>query len=82
MAHSSLLYTLDGHYRTLEVNLTAAVKANRLAIQYFLREKSAGCIVNTSSVYGLGPAPSNPLYAASKHAVNIRVNSPLYRDKH
>ncbi|KAL7321052.1 hypothetical protein PS15m_000872 [Mucor circinelloides] len=79
----------DGHYRTLEVNLTAAVKANRLAIQYFLREKSAGCIINTSSVYGLGPAPSNPLYAASKHAIigltksygnllrstNIRVNA-------
>ncbi|KAK4517988.1 dolichyl-diphosphooligosaccharide--protein glycosyltransferase subunit 1 [Mucor velutinosus] len=60
----------DGHYRTLDVNLTAAVKANRLAIQYFLREKSPGCIINTSSVYGLGPAPSNPLYAASKHAVN------------
>ncbi|KAG2190518.1 hypothetical protein INT46_009584 [Mucor plumbeus] len=59
----------DGHYRTLEVNLTAAVKANRLAIQYFLREKLAGCIINTSSVYGLGPAPSNPLYAASKHAI-------------
>lgn len=63
------IFSLDGHYRTLEVNLTAAVKANRLAIQYFLREKLAGCIINTSSVYGLGPAPSNPLYAASKHAV-------------
>ncbi|KAL9556952.1 hypothetical protein PS6_002066 [Mucor atramentarius] len=66
----------DGHYRTLEVNLTAAVKANRLAIQYFLREKSAGCIINTSSVYGLGPAPSNPLYAASKHAFTTQ-KTPL-----
>ncbi|CEP07027.1 hypothetical protein [Parasitella parasitica] len=79
----------DGHYRTIEVNLTAAIKANRLAIQYFLKAKLAGCIINTSSVYGLGPAPTNPIYAASKHAIvgltksygnllrstNIRVNA-------
>lgn len=63
------LFFLDGCYRTLEVNLTATVKFNRLAIQYFLKGKKAGCIINTSSVYGLGPAPSAPLYAASKHAV-------------
>ncbi|KAI8991179.1 hypothetical protein BDF20DRAFT_908997 [Mycotypha africana] len=76
------------HYHTLEVNLTAAVKANRLAIQYFLKEKRPGCIINTSSVFGLAPGPTQPLYAASKHAIigltksygsllrstNIRVN--------
>ncbi|CAO3607590.1 unnamed protein product [Mucor hiemalis] len=59
----------DESYRTLEVNITASAKANRLAIQYFLREKKPGCIINTSSVYGLTGAPTNPLYAASKHAI-------------
>jgi short-subunit dehydrogenase len=41
-----------------------------LAIQYFLKEKKPGCIINTSSVYGLTGAPTAPLYAASKHAVS------------
>ncbi|KAG2202661.1 hypothetical protein INT47_002093 [Mucor saturninus] len=59
----------DGKYRTIEVNLTAAIKANRLAIQYFLKKKKGGCIVNTSSVFGLTGACTAPLYAASKHAI-------------
>ncbi|SAL95218.1 hypothetical protein [Absidia glauca] len=76
-------------YRTLQVNLTAAVKANRLAIQHFLREKKPGCIINTSSIYGFCGAPLAPMYSASKHAIigltksygslleptNIRVNA-------
>ncbi|KAI8376539.1 uncharacterized protein BYT42DRAFT_574964 [Radiomyces spectabilis] len=80
---------LDGSYRTLEVNLTAAAKANRLAIQHFFRTKKAGCVINTSSIYGFCAAPLAPLYSASKHAIigltksygtllrstNIRVNA-------
>ncbi|KAI8331946.1 hypothetical protein BC941DRAFT_517327 [Chlamydoabsidia padenii] len=79
----------EGTYRTLQVNLTAAVKANRLAIQHFLREKKPGCIINTSSIYGFCGAPLAPMYSASKHAIigltksygsllkptNIRVNA-------
>lgn len=61
----------DGMYRTLQVNLTAAVKANRLAIQHFLREKKPGCIINTSSIYGFCGAPLAPMYSASKHAVRL-----------
>ena len=60
---------VDGSYRTLEVNLTAAAKANRLAIQHFVRSNKPGCIINTSSIYGYIGAPLAPLYAASKHAV-------------
>lgn len=60
----------DGTYRTLQVNLTAAVKANRLAIQHFLREQKPGCIINTSSIYGFCGAPLAPMYSASKHAVS------------
>ncbi|KAG2226192.1 hypothetical protein INT45_003337 [Circinella minor] len=60
---------VDGSYRTLEVNLTAAAKANRLAIQHFVRNNKPGCIINTSSIYGYVGAPLAPLYAASKHGI-------------
>ncbi|KAI9255707.1 hypothetical protein BDA99DRAFT_517445 [Phascolomyces articulosus] len=60
---------VDGTYRTLEVNLTAAAKANRLAIQHFLRNNKPGCVINTSSIYGYVGAPLAPLYAASKHGI-------------
>ncbi|KAL0081413.1 hypothetical protein J3Q64DRAFT_1754930 [Phycomyces blakesleeanus] len=59
----------DGIYRTIEVNLTGAAKANRVAIQHFLKEKKAGCVINTSSIFGLCAAPLGPLYAASKHGI-------------
>ncbi|KAI9492384.1 hypothetical protein BDB00DRAFT_939702 [Zychaea mexicana] len=59
----------EGGYRTLEINLTAAAKANRLAIQHFVRNNKPGCIINTSSIYGFCGAPLAPLYAASKHGI-------------
>ncbi|KAL1932528.1 hypothetical protein VTP01DRAFT_8206 [Rhizomucor pusillus] len=59
----------DGIYRTLQVNLAATAKANRLAIQHFLKNGRSGCIVNTSSVFGLCGAPLAPLYTASKHGI-------------
>ncbi|KAI8376941.1 hypothetical protein BD560DRAFT_391229 [Blakeslea trispora] len=64
-----LLLLIDGHYMTIDVNLTATVKANRLAIQYFLKNNKSGCIINTSSVYGLTGGPTAPMYAATKHAI-------------
>ncbi|KAI8979897.1 hypothetical protein BDB01DRAFT_852021 [Pilobolus umbonatus] len=79
----------QGSFLTFDINLTAAVKANRLAIQYYLKNKRPGCIINTSSIYGLTNAPLGPLYSASKHAIigltksygnlfrstNIRINA-------
>ncbi|KAI9013965.1 hypothetical protein CLU79DRAFT_767849 [Phycomyces nitens] len=59
----------DGIFRTIEVNLTGAAKANRVAIQHFLKEKKPGCVINTSSIFGLCGAPLGPLYAASKHGI-------------
>ncbi|KAI8086075.1 uncharacterized protein BX664DRAFT_359634 [Halteromyces radiatus] len=59
----------EGSYRTLQVNLTAAIKAHRLAIQHFLRENKPGCIINTSSIYGFCGAPLAPMYSATKHAI-------------
>ncbi|ORZ01094.1 hypothetical protein BCR43DRAFT_469545 [Syncephalastrum racemosum] len=56
-------------YRTIDINLTAAAKANRVAIQHFLKHKRPGCIVNTSSIYGFCGAPLAPLYTATKHAI-------------
>ncbi|CAO3591092.1 unnamed protein product [Absidia cylindrospora] len=69
LLHDNLQEEQDGTYRTLQVNLTAAVKANRLAIQHFLREQKPGCIINTSSIYGFCGAPLAPMYSASKHAI-------------
>ncbi|KAI9307008.1 hypothetical protein BJ944DRAFT_286547 [Cunninghamella echinulata] len=79
----------DGIYRTIQVNLTSAIKITRLAIQYFLKEKKPGCIIHTSSIYGFCGAPLAPMYSATKHGIigltksygillkssNIRVNS-------
>ncbi|KAI7870376.1 hypothetical protein BDF14DRAFT_1773607 [Spinellus fusiger] len=60
----------DGIYKTIQVNLTAAAKANRIAIQHFFREKKPGCVINTSSIFGFCAAPLAPLYAATKHGVS------------
>ncbi|KAI8069175.1 hypothetical protein BC940DRAFT_352989 [Gongronella butleri] len=59
----------DGVYHTIQVNLTAAIKANRLAIQHFFLKDKPGCIINTSSIYGLYGAPLAPMYSATKHAI-------------
>ncbi|CDH50541.1 predicted protein [Lichtheimia corymbifera JMRC:FSU:9682] len=79
----------DGSYRTLEVNLAAAAKATRTAVQHFIKNDKPGLVIHTSSIYGFCGAPLAPLYAASKHGIlglvksygtlfrstNIRVNA-------
>lgn len=48
------------------------VKGTWLCMKYEIRQmlkQGAGAIVNTASVAGLGSAPSQAIYAASKHAV-------------
>lgn len=58
-----------GSYRTLEVNLAAAAKATRTAVQHFIKNDKPGLVIHTSSIYGFCGAPLAPLYAASKHGV-------------
>ncbi|CAO3629190.1 unnamed protein product [Cunninghamella blakesleeana] len=68
----------DGIYHTIQVNLTSAIKINRLSIQHFLKEKKPGCIINTSSIYGYCGAPLAPMYSATKHAVSFIVFLIIY----
>jgi len=66
-------------YPTIEINLTAMIKSTRLAIDAFLKQPKPqdgpiGVIVNTTSIAGLYPAFTAPVYGASKwgnHFVSV-----------
>lgn len=85
----------DGWKRTLLIDLQAVIEATRLEVQYLRRQGGGGVIVNTASMGGLVPMPTNPVYAASKAGViqfsrslaylageGVRVNAicPTYTD--
>jgi NAD(P)-dependent dehydrogenase (short-subunit alcohol dehydrogenase family) len=64
--------TDDGWQRTLDLNLTSMFNSNRAATQQFLEQKSAGTILNMSSVLAYAPSPkffATHAYAAAKAAV-------------
>lgn len=75
--------------RIIDVDLTAVIDATRIAVREMRRTGRAGVIVNTSSLIGLGPMATAPVYAAAKAGVvnfsrsleylskeaNIRVNT-------
>jgi NAD(P)-dependent dehydrogenase (short-subunit alcohol dehydrogenase family) len=64
--------TTEGWEKTLQLNLTSLMFSNRAAIKYFLQNKSAGAVLNMSSVLGFSPSPkyfSTHAYAATKSAV-------------
>ncbi len=64
--------TLEGWNKTMEMNLTSLMLSNQAAVRKFLELKSAGTILNMSSVLGLSPSPkyfSTHAYAAAKSAV-------------
>jgi 3-hydroxybutyrate dehydrogenase len=46
-----------------------------MAISHFISQKKAGSIVHISSVAGQSPFFPNPIYVASKHALNGFVHS-------
>lgn len=50
----------------IATNLNGCFYLCRLAVQYFLKEKIAGSIVNVASLSGLRPLPGQANYAASK----------------
>jgi NAD(P)-dependent dehydrogenase (short-subunit alcohol dehydrogenase family) len=64
--------SLEGWYKTLDLNLTSLMLSNRAAIRFFLEKKSGGTLLNMGSVLGFSPSPeyfSTHTYAACKAAI-------------
>lgn len=64
--------SLDGWYKTIDLNLTSTMLSNQAAIQWFLQNKTGGAILNMGSVLGSSPSPayfSTHAYAACKSAI-------------
>ncbi|MBR0672806.1 SDR family NAD(P)-dependent oxidoreductase [Neoroseomonas soli] len=59
--------TEEGWRKSLDVDVMATVRASQAALPH-LRE-AKGCIVNTTSISGLGPSVRTPAYAAVKALV-------------
>ena len=63
--------TKEGWDQTLELNLTSLMLSNQAAVRTFLERKTAGSILNMSSVLGYSPSPKyfvTHAYAAAKAA--------------
>ncbi|MCA3422854.1 MAG: SDR family oxidoreductase [Roseomonas sp.] len=59
--------TEEGWQKSLDVDVMATVRASRAALPHLKAAK--GCIVNTTSISGLGPSVRTPAYAAVKALV-------------
>lgn len=59
--------TEEGWKRGLDVDVMATVRASHAALDHL--RASRGCIVNTTSISGLGPSLRTPAYAAVKALV-------------
>jgi NAD(P)-dependent dehydrogenase (short-subunit alcohol dehydrogenase family) len=62
----------EGWEKTLHWNLGSMMYSNKAALQYFIKSKHAGVILNMASVLGFSPSPhffSTHAYAAAKSAV-------------
>lgn len=60
---------VDQWVDVLRIDTEAVIIGTRLAYDYFLRNNRPGVVVNTASLAGLYPQPSQPVYAAAKGAV-------------
>jgi NAD(P)-dependent dehydrogenase (short-subunit alcohol dehydrogenase family) len=64
--------SLEGWNKTMELNLTSLMLSNQAIINYFLKHKISGTILNMGSVLGYSPSPkyfTTHAYAAAKSAV-------------
>jgi NAD(P)-dependent dehydrogenase (short-subunit alcohol dehydrogenase family) len=62
----------DGWQQTLDLNLTSLFNSNRAAVRQFLKQGSAGVVLNMSSVLAFAPSPrffATHAYTAAKSAV-------------
>jgi glucose 1-dehydrogenase len=69
---STLLKTTEDEYdRTMDVNLKSAFFGTQLAAKQFIKQKSAGLILNMSSVHEDWPMPGNTSYCVSKGGIRM-----------
>ncbi len=64
--------SLAGWNYTMQLNLTSMMLSNRAAVKQFLKQGSAGAVLNMGSVLGYSPSPgffTTHAYAASKSAI-------------
>lgn len=64
--------SLEGWNKTMELNLTSIMLSNKAMVNYFLKEKRNGSILNMGSVLGSSPSPkyfTTHAYAAAKAAI-------------
>lgn len=71
---------------TLDLNLTGLFYSNRAAVQQFLKQGTAGVVLNMASVLGFSPSPhffSTHAYAAAKAAIVglTRSSAAYYANK-
>jgi 15-hydroxyprostaglandin dehydrogenase (NAD) len=59
----------DSWKTVVDVDLIAVILGTRLAIDEFRRQSTGGVILNTASMAGLGPMPSQPVYSGAKAGV-------------
>uniref|UniRef100_A0A8C4SAE3 15-hydroxyprostaglandin dehydrogenase [NAD(+)]-like n=1 Tax=Erpetoichthys calabaricus TaxID=27687 RepID=A0A8C4SAE3_ERPCA len=71
--------------KMVSVNLNGVIRGTLLGLKHMKKEEG-GVIVNVSSLAGLGPLPSAPVYTATKHgvvgfsralAVSIQAGAPI-----
>ncbi|KAJ1965216.1 hypothetical protein GGI12_000904 [Dipsacomyces acuminosporus] len=55
--------------RTIDINLKAPIEGTRLAVQYFLKNKRQGCVINVASMMAFFPAEFGPTYGATKSGI-------------
>ncbi len=64
--------TLEGWNKTMELNLTSMMLSNQAMVNYFLKHKATGVILNMGSVLAYSPSPKyfvTHAYAAAKSAI-------------
>jgi glucose 1-dehydrogenase len=69
---ASLLETTEEEFdRTIDVNLKSAYFGTQLAAKQFVAQKSAGLVINMSSVHEDWPMPGNTSYCVSKGGMRM-----------
>ncbi|OAX82591.1 hypothetical protein ACJ72_03055 [Emergomyces africanus] len=68
-------------YSVLDINLTHPIRTTQLAVSRFANSKTPKSIVHISSIAGQAPTFLNPIYSATKHAINGFVRSLAKLDR-